>query len=164
MAMYATLSIVGNPIVNQPSTCVLVVTNTGASTVNVTGISPKVLPVGSPVRVSAVQVAPQTANASVGGSQVQVAVLASSTATFTFQVIAYGHAVSTGTAADASGSYLIGADISADDPSYFSPVPQVLAPANPAFGQPPGSPPNVAPPAYGGELQFNRPSNTVLAL
>lgn len=164
MAMTATISVVGNAIMNQPNTCVVTVSNSGGSNVNVTGISPWVYNsqgatlVGAPVRVSDVFVAPGTNSAGSGTNQLKVAVTAGGTATFIFSVVAYGPSVSSGFLAQPSQQYLVGADIVSDDGSEFAvSYPQIYAPALPGRGQAGGNTPDAT---AKGEMQFNQGANS----
>lgn len=166
MTMSASLSIVGNPIENQPSTCVLTVSNSGVANVNVTGISPRMDRQSGhrPVKFGEVFAAPGfSLSTSNSINQMSVSVAAGGSTVFSFSVIAFGGAVGTGLPVQPENLFYITADVVSDDGSEFSAPAQAYAPANPQFGQPPGSPPNANPAVFGGELQFNQASNSALA-
>lgn len=160
----AALQVVGNVIQNQPVTCVVTVSNSGAASVNVTSVVPKLTPNNGPYKATAVAVPPSQAVAATSGSQQQVAVGAGASVVFTFQVVPLGATVATGQPQQGSRAALVEAVVTSDDGFTCTSVPQWLAPAGPQFGQPPGSPPNASPGAYGGMLQFNRGTNSAMAL
>jgi hypothetical protein len=157
----ASLSIVGNVIANQPNTLVLTVTNTGATAANLTGVSVRVTPLGAPVRLSDIFVAPGTNSAGSGTNQILINVPATSgTATLYVQVVCFSGTIGTGTLTQPSQQYYLVADCTADDGSQFSSPAIPLVPANPQFGQP-GSPPAVQ---GDGQLQFNQGKNSALLM
>lgn len=161
MAMSATLQMVGNPIVGQPSTFVLTVSNSGGATVNVIGINPRATQVGAPLNFSPVFAAPGFSGVNPGtNNEFIVPVLASGSATFTFSVVCMGQQASTGLPAQPSNQFYITADVNSDDGSQFAPASMPYFPANAQFGVG-GSANNVS---KVGQLQFNQGANTVLAL
>lgn len=162
MALTASLQVVGNVIANRPSTCVLTVSNSGVDAVNVTSIQPTVSPSGGPFVIGPITVSPAQALASTSGMQQQVAVPGGGSVSFPFSVVAYSGSVETGLPQQPSLAWTLGANCTGSDGSVFSPQPQFVAIAQPQFGQPPGSPPNVS--SSRGELQFNLGSNSAFFL
>lgn len=163
MTMSATLQVVGNVIQGQPVTCIVTVSNSSGASVNVTSVQPKIRPINSPFITTAVVASPQQSLANAGASQFNVAVPAAGSTVFAFQAVALGPMVATGQQQQGSTPATVTTDITSSDGSVISPVPQWLAPANPQFGQPPGSPPNASF-AFGGSLQFNQGKNSSLGL
>ncbi len=164
VALTAAVAIVGNPIINQPVTCVLTVSNPNADAVNVTSITPKVTPIGAPLYISPVFIPTgQAVVANPGVSQMAVSILGGASATFTFQVAVLGPAVQTGLPQQAANSFVVSAECLDSNGFVFSPIPQTLVLATPRFGAAGGSPPNVNPATHGG-LQFNLGSNSALIL
>lgn len=167
MAMTATLAQATNALMGAPTTFVLVVSNSGASQVNVNSIQPIITNPGGqplpslPCNVGAI-VAPgsQPSVAQVGGSQFNVPVASAGSTTFTFQLQFFGQAIN-GTPSAAAQSFLVGATVQSSDGSVFGPVPFTVNLNSPIFGQP-GSPPNLVPIA--GQLIFDAPVASPLAL
>lgn len=172
MAMSATISVPGNVIANQPFTAVILISNSGASAVNVTSIAPKVFVPGTvtltnqssgPVQFSPVFVPVGTAVTSTTGMQSSIQVTAGGTAYVTFQGVVLSPTDMAAQAANGGASYQVSADIAADDGTVFSPPAVPLAVAAVQNGRP-SPPPNSTATTYGGALQFNLGTNSALLL
>lgn len=169
MAMTAALTVVGNCIVNSPTTCTITISNSGGSAVNVTSIQPKVFlgdtvinPIAGAVSFSPIFVPVGQAIANTAGFQNSIQVGAGGSATVSFQLVVLGPVKDVGMAQGGPAFY-VSADINSDDGSVFSPIPQALAVAKPQFGEPRPIP-NASATQFGGALQFNQGGNSALAL
>jgi hypothetical protein len=168
MAMSASLSVPSPVIVNQPATCVLGITNSGASAVNVNSIAPQVLVNGvvvgqtsGSVRCSSVFVPVGQAVAQTGGFQNSIQVTAGGTVYVTFQVICLSPTDAAAQASQGGASYYVSATVVDADGNVFTPTPQALAVAAPQNGQPQPAP-NASATKFGGALQFNQGANSAL--
>lgn len=163
MATTATVSVIGNAIVNRPVTIQVAIANTGVSAVNVTSIAPHLYPGGHTSITSQVFVPVGQAIASTTGMQNSIQVGPSATAYATFQVIAPSPTVQTGKPQQGGPTYQVSVDCALDDGTVFSAPYAPIPFAAPQPGRPQPAPNSTAT-TFGGALQFNQGANSALAL
>lgn len=117
MAMTATIACLPKTAKNnQPVTATLTVSNSGGSTVNVTSVTPLAFETGAVAADKPnAAVAFGTGTSGISGPPIRVPVTASGTAVLVFQVTFFA-------ASTNSSTYDVGAVLTSDDGSVFSPT------------------------------------------
>lgn len=128
MALTATISCAPDPVqINQKVTATITVSNSGASSVNITGIRLYANYTGDSLAPH-VSVAYGQPNLSAGAT---VSVAASGSTVFPVDLVFF--APSTGLLSDGNGTYDVGAQITADDGSVFHPTADTITVNNITF-------------------------------